>query len=64
MKVYVLIEHHFYPDVDGCDQILGVYSSKEKAKMALEKSIPEVEYYLGDDEGNAYELLINEFEIE
>ena len=67
MKVFVLIEKHFYPDVDGCNEIRGIYSSREKAEMALEKIRPEVEHYLGGDVcdvSDAYELVIEEFEIE
>ena len=67
MKVFVLIEEHFYPDVDGGNEIRGIYASREKAEIALEKIRPEVEYYLdGDvyDVSDAYELVIEEFEIE
>ena len=67
MKVFALIEEHFYPDVDGGNEIRGIYDSREKAEIALEKNRPEVEYYLGGDVcdvSNAYELVIEEFEIE
>lgn len=37
MKVFVLIEEHFYPDVDGGNEIRGIYDSREKAEIALEK---------------------------
>lgn len=67
MKVFVLIEQHNYPDIDGGNEARGVYSSSEKAEAALEKIRPEVEYYLGSnsvDVTHAYELIIEEFEME
>lgn len=67
MKVFVLIEEHFYPDVDGGNEIRGIYDSREKAEISLEKIRPEVEHYLGGDARDvsyAYELVIEEFEIE
>ena len=67
MKVFVLIEKHFYPDIDGGNEIRGTYASREKAEIALEKIRPEVEYYLGGDVCDvldAYELVIKDFEIE
>lgn len=67
MKVFVLIEEHFYPDVDGGNEIRGIYDGREKAEIALEKIRPEVEHYLGGDVrdvSDAYELVIEGFEIE
>ena len=67
MKVFVLIEEHFYPDVDGGNEIRGIYDSREKAEIALEKIRHEIEHYLGGDVcdvSDAYELVIEEFEIE
>ena len=29
MKVFVLIEEHFYPDVDGGNEIRGIYDGRE-----------------------------------
>lgn len=64
MTVYVLNVDYKYPDVDGHGYTLGVYSSKKKAKEALEKSKPQVEYYLGSGAEGAYRLIINKFEID
>lgn len=67
MKVFVLIEEHFYPDIDGGNEIRGIYDSREKAEITLEKIRPEVERYLGGDVCNvsdAYKLVIEDFEIE
>lgn len=69
MTVFVLTEVHFYPDIDGGNEILGVYSSRKKAEIAREEKRQEVIYYLGNDgkdykERDAYDLTIDEFEIE
>lgn len=70
MNVFVLIEKHYHPDVDGGNIIWGVYSSVEKAEVAREEIRPQVEYYLymsGNtlvDLTEIYELSIEEFEME
>ena len=67
MVVFVLIEVHHYPDVDGKDEIRGIYDSREKAEMALEEIRPGVEHYLGGDVcdvSSTYELMIEEFIVE
>ena len=64
MKVYVVNSIHHYPEVDGMGETLGVFSSEEKAKEAIEKFRPKVEYYLGIDAEGAYEIIIEEFEID
>ena len=69
MKVFILTEVHFYPDVDGGNEILGVYSSRKKAEIAREEKRPDVVHYLGNNGKNykgeyVYDLTIEEFEIE
>lgn len=66
MKVYVVENVHRYPDVDGRGEIIGVYSSEEKAREAGEKAIPIIEWYLGGgvNAKRAYEIVINEFEMD
>lgn len=64
MTVYVVNEIHLYPEVDGMGETLGVFSSEEKAKEAIERFRPDVEYYLGTGAERAYKLVIKEFEMD
>lgn len=67
MNVYVLEQVNFYPDVDGRGEIIGVFSSREKAEKRAEEIRPDIEYYLGIKPGNArsiYELVIRTFELD
>lgn len=64
MTVYVVENVHLYPDVDGHGGIIGVYSSEEKAKEAAEKAIPGIEYWLGANAKEAYEINISEYEMD
>jgi hypothetical protein len=53
--------------VDGRGEIIGVYSSREKAEEIAEEIKPDVEHYLGIKPGDTkrvYRLVIREFELE
>ena len=66
MKVWVAENIHRYPDVDGRGEIIGVYSSEEKAREAAEKARPGIEWWLGGGKNvkRAYEIVINEYEMD
>ena len=63
MKVYVLIEVHEYPDVDGASEIIGVYSTRELA----EKDAEEIRWRIRDELDTygdpAMEAVIEEYEL-
>lgn len=64
MKVWVAENIHRYPDVDGRGEIIGVYSSEEKAMEAAEKAIPGIEAWLGVGAKRAYEIVISEYDLD
>ena len=67
MKVYVLMEVHSRPEIYGDSEVLGAYSTREKAEQACEELRDGIEYSLGSevmDVSDLYDLVINEFELE
>lgn len=61
MKVYVLIEAHWYPDVDGASEIIGVYSTRELAEKDAEEIRLRIEDELDTYGEPAMEAVIEEF---
>ena len=64
MKVFVLTEVHLCPEVDGGNDILGVYSTREKAEKAREELKEGVDYFLDFGVSDTYDLTIDEFELD
>ena len=64
MTVYVVNLINSYPSIDGNGGPIGVYSSEKKAKEAIEKVRPDVEYFRGTRVKDSYELVIQEFEMD